>query len=378
MGDDRGEQLGIEWEPIGTGGRARLVVVGADTGTVADIDVLDLSRAGDRHGYARRVAELLGHWSEATLERELLRIAVARCGVIPEPAPPMPTLGEALTAWATHEAPPAIVTGLQPLDALAGGELPGGIARGTVIVLAGPPATGKSALALQLALGAILHDPEVKVLWLLGEMSLEALARRAIAVASVLLGAAAVTMRASGKRSPQARAVADDLRDRIGGQLVILPPPLTVDRIEAAVVAHRPALLVCDYLQLVRDPSASDRRAEIDNVVGRLRALTITHGLGTIVVSNLGKAVTADTPLGAIGKESSSIDFDADLLLLGIPSPDTDENGLRPVRWLCRKHRHGRPHDIALLFDGDLQLATDAGAAEPFADFLDHAPRADR
>ena len=378
MGDDHGEQLAVEWEPIGTGGRARLVVVGIDTGTVADIDVIDLSRASDRHGYARRVAELLGHWSETQLERELLRIAVARCGVIPEPAPPAPTLGSALAAWAKEEAPPAIVTGLQPFDALAGGELPGGITTGTVTVLAGAPATGKSALALQLALGAILGDPAVRVLWCLGEMSLEALARRAVAVGSVLTGAAPVTMRAAGQRSPKARAVADDMRERIGEQLVILPPPLTVDRIEAAVVSHRPAMLVCDYLQLIRDPAASDRRAEVDAVVGRLRGLTITHGLGTLVVSNLGKAVTAETPLGAIGKESSSIDFDADLLLLGIPATDADENGLRPVRWSCKKHRHGRPRDLELLFDGDLQLATDAGAAEPFEDFADHAPRADR
>jgi hypothetical protein len=93
------------------------------------------------------VAELLGHWSDSQLERELLRIATARCNVIPEPAPPMPTLATAFEAWAMHEAPPAIVTGLQPFDALAGGELPGGIAIGTVTVLAGPPSTGKSALA---------------------------------------------------------------------------------------------------------------------------------------------------------------------------------------------------------------------------------------
>lgn len=378
MGEDHREQLAVEWEPIGTGGRARLVVVGADTGTVADIDVLDLSRAGDRYSYARRVAELLGQWSETALEAELLRIAVARCGVIPEPAPPLPTLGTALTAWAKEEASPAIVTGLGPFDALAGGELPGGIMRGTVTVLAGAPATGKSALALQIALGAILGDPEVRVLWCLGEMSIEALARRAVAVGSVLTGAAPVTMRASGKRSPKARAVADDMRERIGEQLVFLPPPLTVDRIEAAVAAHRPAMLVADYLQLVRDPSAADRRAEVDAVVGRLRALTITHGLGTITVSNLPKSVGPDTPIGAICKESSQIDFDADLLLLGIPAPDADENGLQPVRWLCKKHRHGRPRDLELLFDRDLQLATDAGAAEPFAEFTAHAPGADR
>jgi replicative DNA helicase len=378
MRDEQAEQLTIEWEPIGTGGRARLVALGIDTGAIADIDVIDLSRASDRTGYARRVAELLGHWSDSQLERELLRIATARCNVIPEPAPPMPTLATAFEAWAMHEAPPAIVTGLQPFDALAGGELPGGIAIGTVTVLAGPPSTGKSALALQLALGAILFDPAVKILWLLGEMSLEALARRAIAVGSALSEGAEVTMTAAGKRSPKARAVADDLRKRIGSQFVILPPSLTVDRIEAAVIAHRPALVILDYLQLVRDPSASDRRAEVDAVVGRIRALTIMHNVATIVVSNLGKSITAETPIGQIGKESSAIDFDADLLLLGIAGEATDENGPRPVKWLCKKHRHGRARDLPLLFNGDSQLFTDPDAAEPFADFADHAPRADR
>ena len=378
MRDDQAEQLTIEWEPIGTGGRARLVALGIDTGTIADIDVVDLSRASDRTGYARRVAERLGHWSDSQLERELLRIATARCNVIPEPAPPMPTLATAFEAWATHQTPPAIITGLQPFDSLAGGELPGGIAVGTVTVLAGPPSTGKSALALQLALGATIFDPMVKVLWLLGEMSLEALARRAIAVGSVLLDGAEVSMGAAGKRSPKARAVADDLRKRIGSQFVILPPPLTVDRIEAAVIAHRPALVVCDYLQLVRDPSASDRRSEVDYVVGRIRALTIMHSVATIVVSNLGKSVTAETPIGQIGKESSAIDFDADLLLLGIAGEAADDKGLRPVKWLCKKHRHGRPRDLPLLFDGDLQLFTDPDVAELYVDFTDHAPRTDR
>ena len=73
MRDEQAEQLTIEYEPIGTGGRARLVALGIDTGTIADIDVIDLARASDRTGYARRVAELLGHWSETQLERELLR-----------------------------------------------------------------------------------------------------------------------------------------------------------------------------------------------------------------------------------------------------------------------------------------------------------------
>jgi replicative DNA helicase len=358
----------LDWEPVGTAGRARLTARGAVSGATVDIDTIDLGRTGDRAGYARRIAALFPSIAEDDVARELLAITEERLGMRTEP-PKLVTLTAALDAWEATPDTPRIVTGFRPLDELAGGGLP----CGTMTVLAGRPGAGKSALALQACIGAMLHDSTPPVLWGLGEMSPEALACRSVAVGSVLLGLDPVTLPRAGQRSASARVVAEELRRDLGGRLHIVAP-LTLDRIEAAVKATGAKMLVVDYLQLVRVDGAADRRQEVDAVVKALRELTLIHGLVTLAVSNIARSVGRDTRAGGVGKESGEIDFAADLLLLGEPADDEDEHGMRPVRWRCLKNRHGRPRDIEATFDGSLQVFT-APEAEQFPEFAGFSPR---
>ncbi len=368
--------MGLEWLPVGNDGKARLVAVGADTGSIVDIETIDLSKAADRRAYAARAVAQFGRWTAPKLEAELLRIAVERCNAVPEPEAALPTLATAFDEWERHETVPCVCTGFQPLDALAGGELPGGLPLGTITILLGPPAAGKSALALQICIGALLGNPELPAAWALGEMSLPAFCSRSIAVGSVLLGnGSPVTKSSADRRRGQARSVADELRHSIGERLTILPPTLTPDRIEQAVVASGARLLVIDYLQLVRLPNATDARTEVDSIMARLRAMSIEHGCAILLISNIAKGVDGSSRIGSLGKNSSQIDFDADIVLLGEAGEDYDENGLRPVKWLCKKHRHGQARDLLTLFDGDLQTFTSAEAAQPFEEFADFAPK---
>lgn len=357
-----------------------MVVVGADSGVVHDIEAVDLSLWRDRASYARRLVEdRVVPFSQADVEVELLRIAADRCGVKREPAPPPTTLADALDEWQRHETVPTVCTGFQPLDALAGGELPGGLPLGTITLFFGPPAAGKSALGLQCVVGALLADPELKATWAAGEMSAAALAARGIAVGSVLIGdGKPVTKSQAERRKPAAKAVADELRQRIADRLVMVPPVLTPDRIEQAIVASGSKLVVIDYLQLVRIPEAADARTEVDAVMARLRAMSLEHRCAVLLISNIGKAIDANSRIGSLGKHSSQIDFDADICLLGQPAAERDDAGMLPVVWHCKKNRHGRAHDLNTLFDGDLQTFTDADAATPFDEFADHAPKGGR
>lgn len=365
------EQPLFDCDPVGTAGRARLTARGATTGDTVDIDTIDLSKAGDRAGYARRIAAVFTAIPQHEVERKLLLIAEDRLGMRAEP-PKLLTLTAALDAWEATPDTPRIVTGFRPLDDLGGGGLP----CGTMTVLAGMPGAGKSALALQACIGAMLEDSALPVLWGLGEMTLEALACRAVAVGSVLLGLDPVPKAKAERRAASARAVADELRRDLGDRLHIVAP-LTLDRIEAAVKTSGARMLVVDYLQLVRVDGAADRRQEVDAVVKALRELTLAHGLALIAVSNIARNVGRDTRAGGVGKESNEIDFAADLLLLGDPDADADEQGLRLVRWRCLKNRHGQPRDIEATFDGDLQVFT-APEAESFAEFADFGPGATR
>ncbi len=372
--EDR-EPVRLEWSPVGNGGRARLVAMGADTGVIVDIDTIDLSKAADRRTYAVRAVERFGRWTIAQVEGELLNLAVERCNAVPDPEAPMPTLADAFDEWAAHETVPTVCTGFQPIDALAAGELPGGLPLGTITVLLGPPAVGKSALALQCAVGALLGDRDLRAVWARGEMSAEALASRAIAVGSVLIGDGdAVTTREAKRRRPVAKAVADELRHRIASRLTLVPPVLTPDRIEQAVVASEATLVVIDYLQLMRLPDAADTRTEVDGVMARLRAMSLEHRCAVVLISNIGKTVDGSSRIGTLGKNSGQIDYDADAVLLGQVDGEPEVGGLLPVRWLCKKLRHGQARDLNTLFDGDLQTFTDAEAAQPFDEFAAFAP----
>ena len=358
----------LDYDPIGTAGRARLTATGATSGDIIDIDTIDLSRACDRAGYARRIAAMFPAMPQSDVERALLALAEERLGMRAE-TPKLLTLTAALNEWQATADTPRIATAFRPLDELTGGGLP----LGSLTVLAGRPGAGKSALALQACIGAMLNDPALVALWGLGEMSAERLACRAVAVGSVLLGMDAVSMTRAGKRSPAAVAVADELRRDLGGRLHVVTP-LTLDRIEAAVKATGAKLLVVDYLQLVRVDGAADRRQEVDAVVKALRELTLAEGLALVAVSNVGKSVGHDSEAGSIGKESSEIDFAADLLLLSRPGEE-DEHGLTSWTWRCVKNRHARPTDIKATFEGKLQLFTAPDAA-PWPDFADFGPRA--
>jgi KaiC/GvpD/RAD55 family RecA-like ATPase len=366
------EPCRLEWQPVGNGARALILAVGTDTGATIDIDTLDLSRAEDRQAYAVRACARFGTWGLEQLDAELLRIAVARCAVEPEPEAPAPTLGDALGEWRAHETVPVICTGFQPLDSLAAGELPGGLPLGQIVALLGRPGCGKSALSLQLVLGALIGDPDLRAVWAAGEMSLEALARRSIAVGSVLLGMPAVPMRAAGRRTADAQAVADELQRQIGERLSIVQPVLTVPKIEAAVAASGARLVVIDYLQLVRHEGAADSRHEAEAVLSGLRTMAPSLGCAMIIVGSMPKASDGSARIGTLFKNTNQGDHDCDIVLQGEADEQTDENGLRPVAWKCRKHRHGSPRDLQLVFDGSAQTFFDAEAPAPdeaFADF---------
>ena len=268
------------------------------------------------------------------------------------------TLSDAINEYLKHDTTPKIQTAFAPLDRLCGGGLPvGGLS-----VFAAPPSVGKSALALQVCLGALDVDPDLRVVWCMGEMTMEAMARRAICHWSTRYGQHPVTMESAEHRSDFAHGSSISLTMKVGDRLQIVAPPLSIGKIEDAVVESGARLLVIDYIQLV-EMEAADRRAEIDGVVKRIRRLSLERNVAVLAISNISKGVGADTRIGSIGKESSELDFAADLFLLGDPDPERDQDGNRMVRWMCKKNRHGPCEDMITRFDGQLQTFADAQAA---------------
>jgi len=339
-------------------------------------------RAGEiaEQARRRRVAAAADHARDVAddpaadvADVEASLFAVAAAGVLQTIAKPeqLPTLASCIEAWRIDEQAPTLETGFGPLDRLGGGGLP----LGGLTVFAARPAAGKSALALQAVLGALSIDPELRAVWCLGEMSEQAIARRAIACWSGQQRRRPVSMTSAKSRSRGAIETAGELAVAVADRLSIVKPPLTIDAIEHAVATTGAKLLVVDFVQLVELAGAQDRRGEIDGVVKRLRVLTLAENLATIVISNIAKTVDGTTRIGAIGKETGELDFAADVFLLGVADDEDDENGHRAVRWRCAKNRHGRCDDLETIFDGGLQTFTPAGAEE-HEDFAEYSPRA--
>lgn len=282
---------------------------------------------------------------------------------------PTPTLLDAIKAWREQEETPAIPTGIPALDKLFGGGLP----LGQMTAIAAAPGLGKSALALQLVLQCLGQNPQMVAAWCLGEMTRAALAARAI----TNFGGAPEKLTLQDviqKREPSDR-IASDLCSAIGSRLKLIEAPLIIDRIERSVVKDSPTLLVVDYLQLVRSTRHfNDKTGEINEVLLKLREITTTRNIATLLVTNIAKGCDASTEIGNIGKGSNQIDFDVDNFLFGHRAGETGEAGEIKIEWKCKKLRQGQMADVEMWFHGQYQYFEDACEIPDFPEFSSHAP----
>ena len=205
--------------------------------------------------------------------------------------------------------PDSIATGFPSVDKLLGG----GVRRGDLVVIGGAVASGKSALALAIALRAAENGRTVA--FLSGEMSVARIMERALAiegrvsldeirsgklddVSRASLGAAAVKLR---DRAPQVdrlhaggiAALGDDLRRRLGLELAI-----------------------CDSLQAVAT-GARNRDEELAAAARDLKLLAVETDVAIIVTTHLSE-LQRDRPdmrpqladygaLGAIGEHADVV-----------------------------------------------------------------------
>ena len=276
---------------------------------------------------------------------------------------PTPTLVDAIQAWVDQEEVPALHTGIEQLDKLFDGGLP----IGQMTAIAAAPGVGKSALALQVALQCLNSDKSLMAAWCLGEMTRAAIAARAI----TFWGGqeAGLTLQDVIKKQGSSRDISQDLAAHVGDRLKLIEPKLVIDKIERAVAKDNVRLLIVDYLQLVHDTQSHNSKTdEINEVLLKLRELTNTRNIATLLVTNIAKGVDHTTEIGNIGKGSNQIDFDCDNFLFGERIDDQGSDGSIKVRWHCKKLRQGERKDVDLWFHGKYQLFEDilVGEIEEF------------
>lgn len=197
--------------------------------------------------------------------------------------------------WA-DEHPNGIETGFVDLDPLIGGLLPG-----SLIIIAGRPSMGKTALALQFSEAICADAPGVM-------FSLEA-SRREIAGRMIEWHKSRVGRDAAVDKVFSLKLFVDDSAS--------ITPGMMRARLRRTKRQHGLSLVVVDYLQLVRGRGDS-REQEVAYISRELKAIAKEFQVPVVALAQLSRKVEERTEkrpgMGDL-RESGAIEQDADLIL---------------------------------------------------------------
>jgi replicative DNA helicase len=295
-------------------------------------------------------------------------------------------------------------TGLRDLD-----ELLGGLRPSDLIILAGRPAMGKSALATNIAMSAaekyreeiVEGAPAVVEGAMVGffslEMSGQQLVQRVIAERSTTSSSALSAGKVTSAEFDRFITAADVFAP---AAKISAKPEMTITALRAAAHRmkreHRLGLIVVDYLQLLSAPRPGrpDRMAEVSEVTRGLKALAKELNVPVLALAQLSRGVDQrddKRPQLSDLRESGSIEQDADVVMfvyresyyLGRAEPhrkpdESDEKfNSRHEAWkermaevegkaevIVAKHRHGATGSVQLLFEGRFTKFSDLPADE--------------
>lgn len=205
-----------------------------------------------------------------------------------------------------------------------------GLHNSDLIILAGRPSMGKTAVAINLAVNAAMdlkkkYENQNKSIPSVGifslEMSAEQLANRILSMRTAVDGFALRSGKLSAEHYDKLRQEATALNEI----------PIFIDDSPALSIAairtrarrlhrkHNLGLLVIDYLQLIHGSSNSDNRVlEIGEITQGLKSIAKELSIPVIALSQLSRAVEQrddKRPMLSDLRESGSIEQDADIVM---------------------------------------------------------------
>ncbi len=228
-----------------------------------------------------------------------------------------------------------VSTGLRDLDLMTNG-----FCKSNLIIIAGRPSMGKSALAMQIAEN-VSHKEHVLIFSM--EMSRREIGTR--------------MMRFHGDRVGVSQAIAHASQLKLH---IEEKPAITVQHIRSVCRKqkrkHGLSMIVIDYLQLMQG-NGDSRTQEIGAISRGLKAISKEFDIPVIALSQLSRKVEerADKrPLMSDLRDSGEIEQDADLILLIYREDEYDKEtqnkGIAEI--ICRKNRNGAKGDVYASFNG--------------------------
>lgn len=246
-------------------------------------------------------------------------------------------------------------TGFEYLD-----KRTGGLHGGELILIAGRPAMGKSALAMNIAEHIAIKEGKTVALFNL-EMPKEQLARRILCSQAMVDGSKMLSGDFSSEDWQRICRVLDE----------IAKSPLYIDDSANVTVSEIRAkckrlkqtkglsLVVIDYLQLMKSDGRSDNRQnEVAEISRSLKILSKELDVPIIALAQLSRAVEARTnkrPMLSDIRESGSIEQDCDIVMFLYRDeyyhPDSEDKN--KAECIIAKHRNGRPGKLMLGWHGE-------------------------
>ena len=255
---------------------------------------------------------------------------------------------------------PGLSSGFQNLDTITQG-----FQNADLIVIAGRPSTGKTALSLTIALN-VIKQSRLPVFFFSLEMSKEQIMYRILAMESNIDSQTLKT----GQLSKNDWTKLNKLLKILVGLPFFVDdsPAISINELRLKIKniifeQGNLGLVIIDYLQLIQTltSQAGTRAEELSRITRALKMLAREFNVPIIFLSQLSRSIETrvdQTPILSDLRESGSIEQDADLVLMlsqrkAIITDLISENRIeKPIDLVIAKHRNGPTGTVKLKFDG--------------------------
>ena len=246
--------------------------------------------------------------------------------------------------------PSDVLTTYKPLDAFLGGGLTGG----KLIVLAGRPATGKTAFALNIMHRLFTDNENVQCDFFTFEMGQNELMTRLVSKETHINSLLFVGKdKLSQENKVKARKAYEEMKNKFDLR-VYTSEYSNLNDIKYAIkqrLSDKKYVVFVDYAGLITvNDTRKNARQVMNEVTRELKKLTTDYGITIVLLAQLSRAVEQrqdKRPMLSDLKESGSLEQDANVTLL----LSADDKDSRKIRCDVAKNREGMTGVAPFIFD---------------------------
>lgn len=248
-----------------------------------------------------------------------------------------------------------LCTGFTKLDSTLNG-----LAGGCISTIGAYPSTGKTALAVNIALNMFVN--KVSVLFFSLEMSKNQIFARLAACACNIdykkLNCRDISEEEKLMLTRYFGAVS------VSQRLIIKDDEMYIEDIAACIARYKPEFVVIDYIQRIRThKKTGTRRDEIDYISSEIKKLALHHRCHIMTLSQLARRGEGHVPNMDDLKESSALAQDNDyIFILHRPNVADKTKPAGIAHLTLDKNKFGETAVVKLNFDGKHQRFTEADA----------------